>query len=377
MKMIVPPLIRNILLICISTFITTSCTYFEDEEDVETPTEESTVEETSEMGDALVITGASARITHLLALTEQLDNTGKLDNLNFISGVSAGAITAIALNGIKDDNDFDWDSYKDILLNLSNDDIFVNTENALPVDTSPLESFFSLFTETELGYTEFSDLSYNTVMTSVDEALEEIKYSSNLTDIDNIGGNIVESLMSSTAYPYVFPSYEIDGTSYVDGGLLESIPISSVIEYESLVDDEFDNIYIVSKQHNDSVDLSLELDLLGLTDDGKEFYLSFINLLLESSGLENLLLKESFINSLYEIQDNYPDVASRCYVYIPDVEDLDYYPIFDFSSETAQDSYTTINNWALENEPILLADYLTQYEAEISSDDDATSQTLN
>ena len=43
-------------------------------------------------------------------------------------------------------------------------------------------------------------------------------------------GEIVPAMMASTAIPGVFPPYEIDGEFYVDGGVLEYLPLPTVIE---------------------------------------------------------------------------------------------------------------------------------------------------
>lgn len=43
-------------------------------------------------------------------------------------------------------------------------------------------------------------------------------------------GEIVAALMASTAIPGVFPPYVIDGEQYVDGGVLEYMPIPTLLE---------------------------------------------------------------------------------------------------------------------------------------------------
>jgi NTE family protein len=43
-------------------------------------------------------------------------------------------------------------------------------------------------------------------------------------------GELVAALMASTAIPGVFPPYEIDGEMYVDGGVLEYLPLRTLLD---------------------------------------------------------------------------------------------------------------------------------------------------
>jgi NTE family protein len=43
-------------------------------------------------------------------------------------------------------------------------------------------------------------------------------------------GEVVPALMASTAIPGVFPPYPIDGEMYIDGGVIEPLPIPTVLE---------------------------------------------------------------------------------------------------------------------------------------------------
>jgi NTE family protein len=43
-------------------------------------------------------------------------------------------------------------------------------------------------------------------------------------------GPVVPALMASTAIPGVFPPYEIDGELYVDGGVLDYLPVGAVVD---------------------------------------------------------------------------------------------------------------------------------------------------
>jgi NTE family protein len=43
-------------------------------------------------------------------------------------------------------------------------------------------------------------------------------------------GEIVPAIMATTAIPGVFPPYEIDGVPYVDGGVLEHLPLPTILD---------------------------------------------------------------------------------------------------------------------------------------------------
>src|SRR5437588_10258451 len=43
-------------------------------------------------------------------------------------------------------------------------------------------------------------------------------------------GPVVPALMASTAIPGVFPPYKIDGELYVDGGVLDYLPVGAVVD---------------------------------------------------------------------------------------------------------------------------------------------------
>jgi len=309
-------------------------------------------------GTALVITGASARINQQLALIERLDEQNRLDDLAFISGVSSGGINAIILNGILDNNNpFGYQEYKDIILNLSNSDVLDNSRNNLPVDTRPLWNTFEQRLLQDVDLETFNDLTIPTALTSTNLDLLEIEVSSNITELDEIGGELVESLMATTSFPVAFPSIKINENIYVDGGLVENIPINATLKYQQLRGNPFEAIYIVTYQKNMETRWEEEVDFLGITG-ARE---NILELTLQNVGFDtDELSQNSFLDELVRIRTNYPELASRCFVYSPNIVDLPYYGVFDFSAATANDSYNRVSAWAASNEPVTLETYLTQ-----------------
>jgi len=309
-------------------------------------------------GTALVITGAAARINQQLALIERLEEQDKLEDLAFIAGVSSGGINAVMLNGVLDDsNSFGFEEYKDILLNLNNQDILDNSRNDLPVDTRPLWNTIEQGLLENLNYDTFDDLILPTAITSTNLDLLTIEVSSNITELDEIGGELVESLMATASFPVAFPSIKINDNIYVDGGLVENIPINAVVQYQQIRGNPFDTVYIVTYQKNTETRWEQEVDFLGITGLRE----NILELSLQNVGFDtDELSQSSFLDDLVRIRNNYPELATRCYVYSPNIANLPYYGVFDFSSSTSTASYNAVSNWAQSNDPIPLASYLQQ-----------------
>ena len=309
-------------------------------------------------GTAVIITGAAARITQELALLEALDNQGLLDNVRFISGVSSGAINTVMLNAVLDDsNDFGWEDYKDIVLNLEQSDILVNDDNNLPVNTQPLWRTFDRVFKDQLGYQSMDDLPFNSAVTAAQLDLQGLVSASNVPELSNFDGDISEVIMASASFPVAFPSIQIEDNIFVDGGLQENIPLSVALQFQLINNIPFERIYIVSYQKNRSMDWDRELSLLGVNRTRKDL----LKISLERAGFNTDQLSEAaFDKNLTLIQTQYPDFAGRTMVYVPDIADLPYYGVFDFDKQTARDSYNRVSEWTLSNTPLSLDDYLNQ-----------------
>ncbi|MEM9339404.1 MAG: patatin-like phospholipase family protein [Bacteroidota bacterium] len=307
-------------------------------------------------GTALIITGASARITQQLALIERLHEQGRFNNLAFISGVSSGAINATMLNGILDpDLNFTFEDYKNIVLNLSNSDVLDNSRNNLPVDTRPLWNTFDRIITNTLGYDSFDDLPIPTAYSNTNFDTREIESASNVPELDQVGGRLVESLMATTAFPVAFPLIRINEKTYVDGGLVENIPANVVLQEQLRRAMPFDTVYIVTFQKNTETRWGDELNFLGIGGTREDL----LEVTLEKTGFDtDELSQQAFLDDLIRIQTNYPEFARRCFVYEPAVEDAPYYGVFDFSSETAMDSYNSVREWAQTNTPLRLGEFL-------------------
>ena len=303
-------------------------------------------------GTALVISGAGARVSHEIALIERLDELGELDDLAFISGVSAGSIMALFLNRILDDNPhFGWENFKKIFFSLKQEDLFSNPNNDLPVDTRNTWHFFDRILTDSLGIKYLStDLIFPTVMTSIRLDDKTISRISNIHQFHSITNKPIEGLMASISFPSVFPSIRIDGVDYVDSGFLDNFPYKAVLEYQMIRKKPFKKIIIVSYQGNKNVQWKTELDQLLLRNTREDIIVDLLN----ASGLYiDPDVEQALLNILEYIQNVYPDFSSRTWVYSPDIKNPPYFPIFQFDGAFSEKAYDLERDWVQKNPPPL------------------------
>ena len=314
-------------------------------------------------GTAIVITGAAARIAQEAALLEQLDRNGWLKDVCFISGSSSGALNAIVLNAILDKK-FTWERYQAILFMLSDDKIYSRNERSLPVNVSPFRSLLTRVVNDSLGYWRIGDLPVNSAISISDiSALPPHADTYRLSNIrinqeSNPDIDLVEALMATSAIPFIFPPAKFNDSSglprsaFIDGGLAEDhLPYMAVLQFEKFRQSGIDTLIIVSRKSDIKPDMNAELQNFGLYESrlsGK------LGLWFEG------MAKNGFIKSMKELQKNYPGLASRTYVYIPDFAEN--FPLLNFNN--MQQQYKVTAAWAADHKPVLLSEYLLQAEAE-------------
>lgn len=310
-------------------------------------------------GTAIVITGAAARIAQEAALLEQLHETGWLSNVRFISGTSSGALNTVILNAILKKK-FSWERYHSILFKLNNDDIFIRTGRSLPVNNEPYHNLLKRVVNDSLGYYSMGDLPYQSAISISDFSimfprsktfrLSNVKINSE----SNPCFNLVEALMASTAIPVIFPparfteSYSLPNSTFVDGGLADDhLPYMAVLQYEKFRGFGVDTLIIVSRKSDTEPGINSELMNFGNNDSRLSGKLSL--------RLENMA-RNGFIKSMKELQLNYPELADRTYVYIPDFAEN--FPLLDFS--TLEKQYNVTTSWATKHTPVSLDQYLLE-----------------
>jgi predicted acylesterase/phospholipase RssA len=310
-------------------------------------------------GTAVVITGAAARIVQEAALLENLQKKGWLSNICFISGTSSGAINTVMLNGILEKK-FTWERYHSILFNITNHDIFIRTGKSLPVNNEPLQNLLAKVVNDSLGYKSIGDLPYqSSISISAIDLLPPFSTTYRLCNLkinneSNPAFNLVETLLASTAIPILFPatrfseSFGLPNSSYVDGGFSnDHIPFEAVLQFEKFRGVGVDTLIIVSRKSDTKQGIKNEVDKFGDTDSKTFDKLSY--------WIDNLAMN-GFIRSMKEIQKEYPELAARTFVYIPDFDEN--FALLDFTEMKRQ--YEVTASWAETHKPIPLNQYLEE-----------------
>lgn len=308
-------------------------------------------------GTALVITGAAARIVQEAALLENLHKTGWFSNICFISGTSSGALNTVMLNAILEEK-ISWEQYTSLLFNLTNEDIYIKKGRSLPVNIEPLYDLLSRVINDSLGYNCVGDLPYKSSISISDfEVLPPFSKTYRLSNVginneSNPGYNLVETLLASSAIPILFPparfseSFGLPNSSFVDGGVAEDhIPFEAVLQFEKFRGFGVDTLIIVSRKSDSRHGISNEIKDFGNTDS------RLFNRL--SLWIDNLAMN-GFIKGMKELQNKYPELAARTYVYIPDFQEN--FALLDFSN--LQKQYAVSAAWAESHKPVPLHQFL-------------------
>jgi len=310
-------------------------------------------------GTALVITGAAARIVQEAALLEYLQKKGWLSNICFISGTSSGAINTVMLNGILE-NKFTWERYHSILFNITNHDIYIRNGRSLPVNNGPLQNLLETVVNDSLGYKSIGDLPFqSSISISAVDILPPFSTTYRLCNLkinneSNPAFNLVETLLASTAIPILFPaahfheSFGLPKSSFVDGGFSnDHIPFEAVLQFEKFRGFGVDTLIIVSRKSDTKQGIQHEVEKFGNSDSRTLDKLSY--------WIDNLAMN-GFIRSMKQIQKEYPELAARTYVYIPDFDEN--FALLDFSEMKHQ--YDVTASWAETHKPVPLNQYLEE-----------------
>lgn len=155
--------------------------------------------------------GGSRGFAHLGAI-KALEEKGIKPNV--FSGTSAGSIVA-ALLAIEKTPDEIMDIMKDIK-------ILDASQITLPVDG--FASLHKLGTKLDeiLDGKDFSDLKHKLYICASNLNTGKVEYICN--------GNVAKAIQASSSIPIIFTPVEINDQLYVDGGLLDNVPIMPLIE---------------------------------------------------------------------------------------------------------------------------------------------------
>lgn len=298
-------------------------------------------------------------------MLEELDRRGILKNPVFISGVSSGALNAVMLNGILSGK-MSWEQYKRILFSIKNEDIFTliernkHGERMFPLNTSPARSLYKNLVEVKLGYSRIGDLPFFTEISIThlkDPDLKKSVYrmcSRKINKETDTTLNLVDIMMASSAFPYVFPPVKINNVktipdvTYVDGGLGEDhVPYHALLEFEKYRGSGVEKVYIISRKSDKVPELSEELKGLGINDKG-----IFDKLGISMDGI----LSKGITKGIEAFSLAEPELMKNTYVWIPDFNAN--FMFFNF--DHLEDQYLLTSEWAKTHDPITVGEYLTR-----------------
>jgi len=310
-------------------------------------------------GTAIVITGAAARIPQEAALLEQLYNSGELNDVAFISGVSSGALNAVMLNAILA-RKYTWTRYRNLLFSLNNQSIFNASDKPLPVNTDPLRQLLTKILHDTLGYYRIKDLPVPTALSTV--SLNIKSWADQTFRLSNVKINtesdpeldLVEVLMASTAFPFAFPPVRFSKSStlppgrFIDGGsTADFIPYRAVLEFEKFSRHNVSRMIIVSRKLDTEEGLRAELLNMGVNR------LDLVDKL--GIALEDLA-QRAFFRGLESLMKDAPVLSEKTYIYLPAIRGE--YALFDFNN--LKDQYLVSREWARTHKPIALDLFLKE-----------------
>jgi predicted acylesterase/phospholipase RssA len=315
---------------------------------------------TERNGTAILLTGAAARIPQEASMLEDLYNRGELKDVVFISGVSSGALNAVMLNAILSGK-MSWAEYKGILFSLKNSDIFIqNEKKRLPVNTDPARRLYTSIVEGRLGYHAIGDLPVTTSISFTylrDLDLRKTVYrmcSRNINEESDPTLSLVDIMLASSSFPIAFPPVRIRNVKtipdveYVDGGVGEDhIPYHALLEFEKARGKGVSKVYIVSRKSDSIPEVSEELKVLGIDDNGRFDRLGI--------SLDNIL-KRGMLKRLKAFSEEAPDMVNLSYVCVPDFNKD--FLLFDF--ENLSEQYNLTTQWAKTHKPVPLGEFLLQ-----------------
>jgi predicted acylesterase/phospholipase RssA len=306
------------------------------------------------------MTGAAARLPQEAALLEELYNRGLLKDVVFISGVSSGALNAVALNGILSGR-MTWSEYKKILFGIKNSDIFVQEGRQLPVNTDPARKFITSVVEQKLNYHIMGDLPVTTEISFTrlkDLDLKKKVYrmcSRTINEESDTTLSVVDVLMASTAFPVAFPQQRIRNAktipdvTYVDGGVGEDhVPFHALLEFEKWRGAGINKVYVISRKSDSIPAVSEELRVLGIDDKG----------IFDKLGVSiDNILKKGIIKRLKAFAEEAPELIPRTYIWIPDFQE----DFLMFNFDKLQEQYEVTTKWAKTHDPVVLGNFLLPY----------------
>jgi hypothetical protein len=307
------------------------------------------------MRNALLLTGAAARISQEVALIDQLIEHRQLniDQENtMLAGFSSGALNIAAINAcFRTEQPLSWDKHfkEDLLFKAKTADV-LNTGKTLPFNTTPLRNMLNGFLD-KAGMKNFDQCRFNTYILAFSYRRLSTIWVHNRNKHHN-ESKLLPLLMATTAIPLIFPDQPIVNNNpknqkflkgnFADGGIGGSFKrFEKHLKKEFRQNGPFDNIYIVSPMREVvKEDFDALKALIPASDrfkmDLKEF--KVLRLFLEMISQNGF---DTFVKRLHRWSRKHK-IASNIYISIPALEKN--FPILNFDFQ--QEQYEAVSDWA-------------------------------
>lgn len=222
---------------------------------------------------ALVLSGGGAKGSYQLGVVSALMQYGLYDKITGFSGASIGALNIALIESVGIDKAIDiWQKrVSDVFLSDSINfyeimNMLRNIKTGTPLKKSYLcdrKNLVEIFKEFHIHNLSASDkvIYASTVdITDVPKELRSIRAALSAYDNFPVGNisylalnyksaeNVYKILLASSALPLIFEPIEINEKHYVDGGLIDNIPIKPLYDYG------FKNIIVISCDYDTSLD---------------------------------------------------------------------------------------------------------------------------
>jgi len=310
------------------------------------------------MKNALLLTGAAARISQEVAILDKLIEYRGLElnpESTLLAGFSSGALNIAAINACFRTNvPLNWDDYykEEVLFKVKNKDVFQKIK-FVPLDTKPLRKTVDRFLSDAQQHL-LGDLTFPSYILAFSyRRLRTLWAGSHKPGHQDI--LLSDLLMATTAIPIIFPDQTIgsdEGSlhkftqgSFADGGTGGSFKqFEKHLRNYRKQNQILDQLFIISPMrevtHEDYQDLynmmpSFEMLKLNIKD---------IKLLRVFLGMISQNGFDTFIKRFYKWNLKKP-VAKKIWVCIPDLEKN--YPIMNFDLQKEQ--YQAVCQWIDQN----------------------------
>jgi len=241
---------------------------------------------------ALVLSGGGARGLAHIGVIEELEKNGY--NITSIAGTSMGAL----IGGIYATGKLDI--FKKWILSLSKYSVYKLMDFTLNLGFIKMDKVFKKLKEI-IGDWDFSDLSIDLKIIATDLSnKEEIIFSK---------GNLFDAIRSSIAYPTIITPHYINGKIYVDGGIVNPLPINRVKRFEGdilIAVDLSSNIKFIKQYKQVKISYLRKIIKSWSGSKGKKEQWSYIKLIDQSLNtmsyqLSKMILKNNNPDILIEI----------------------------------------------------------------------------